>query len=774
MKPIRLFPKLESISDFIIREHPIYHPDSRDYGTYWEEQERYCVEGKWGRDGDKWRYCPGGLYYYINFTIIEHEEEDKSTILIKPILRDIDWYIYYGWLCARGFSGFIDDQEFTCNTLVDKLERKESLSPEERNNLESFRYLKKADGTYKKYIDAREYLYNKCDSPKGLPLYNNAAKNLFLLGSRGLGKSFLVANAVVGHEFTFYGKKYYDDFIKDNVQGPQIFVGASIGSKSGDLLDKFTLTYEYHKSNNGAYGSGDDSEPGIFHRNTTGTLMAGTKKIFSNRYEVKEGGVKKLKGSRTQIHHGIFTTENPDTVAGKRPSVIVVEEVGLVENIIAVHLSNEHAQKRKTKFGSSIYIGTGGNMEKIIGCKIIFENPAEYKMLEYKDLWEDRQTPIGMFIPAYYGSTNFVDEFGNTNIEDAFEQELYERAIRESSKNSSSLDGYKMGRPLVPSEIFLSRSSFVFPVTELRAREAELDLKKVWSKNASIGDLEWADIKKKSVQWREDISKQRESKVINTLNLDNFKGDLSGKVVIYEHPDQNIPTPNKYRSLYKVVYDPIKDDDGGTSLASVLVHKGFTEGYNDGLQNTIVAEWIGRFNSVNDHHLMAIKLALYYNAKIQFEDNIPNFKTFCHMEGYYYLLQATPWDAIKDAIKSPSMKSKIGVTMSEGLIISSEQLARQHLLEPFCRVDDKMLINIDNIYSLRLIRELAAYERDKKTKFDHVSSYFILMLWLSQEKKKVYTQEDVSQKNSFKEQYTQYKIEQLKKSRNELQHWYKY
>jgi hypothetical protein len=214
-----------------------------------------------------------------------------------------------------------------------------------------------------------------------------------------------------------------------------------------------------------------------------------------------------------------------------------------------------------------------------------------------------------MFIPAYYGNTIFVDENGNTDIDAAYDQEMYERKIRENSKNSMSLDNYKMGKPLIPSEMFLSRASFVFPTIPLREREVELDLRKVWEKNVSIGDLDWNDIDKKSVTWNEDMSPSRFSKVITLLNLDNHKTDLSGKIAIYEHPDVNTPEPNFVRSLYKTVYDPIKDDGEGTSLASVLVYKGFTDGFNEGLQNTIVAEWIGRYNQVYDAHDVAIKLA---------------------------------------------------------------------------------------------------------------------------------------------------------------------
>jgi len=114
-KAVKLFPTLYNIKPFLNRDHPLHHPDSLDYSTYWEEQEKRCLEGLWGldKDGDKggWRFMPGNLYYYINFCVIEDEDDSGNTVaVINPLLRDVDWLLTYGWLTARGFSGFEDDK----------------------------------------------------------------------------------------------------------------------------------------------------------------------------------------------------------------------------------------------------------------------------------------------------------------------------------------------------------------------------------------------------------------------------------------------------------------------------------------------------------------------------------------------------------------------------------------------------------------------------------------------------------------------------------------
>lgn len=739
IKPVRLFPKLHDISEFVLKTVPNYNPSTRDYEKFWTQEERFCVEGKWGKDGDKWRYCPATLYFYVNYTVIEDlDKKSKAVKRIRPKLRDIDWYLNYCWLVCRGFSGFENDEQHTCNLVVKKMEANVELSPEDEIIFERSKDTLYHNGQLKKYIEPREYLFNGVDSPKGRPLYHNTSLNLFVLSTRGLGKSWWAANAVIYHEFLFCGKKYYEDYVDTTVQGSEVFVGSALASKSSELLAKFEVSFEHNKGNNGSFGSGKAFEPGFFFRNTSGVLSPNNgKNPFTQSYEVKEGGVLRNLGTQSKIIHGTFTSENPDAAVGSRPSVIVVEEVGLMGNIQDVHAANENCQFRTEKFGSSLYIGTGGNIEKIHGCETMFYSPGQYGFLGFPDVFENRPDHIGLFIPAYYANSAYVDEQGNTDIERSFVQESIKRRSKESSRNSA-LEFYKMYNPFTHSEMFLSKKSFIFPTARLRDRLFELEHNKVWERNAMVGELEWADLEKKSVKWIVDNSAGRFKDVITSMDLGQLF-NTEGRIVIYEHPGENIPNPTHNRSLYKVTYDVIKDDHGGLSLASVLVYKGTTDKWNDGLQNTIVAEWIGRYDSVNDCHIIALKLALYYNAKILVENNIPNFITYCKMQGYYHMLQRCPIDAIKDYVKEPSKKWEVGVTMNEALNISCEQLGRQYLLEPYRKLEDKMLVNIDNLYSIRLIVEFLAY--DRVINCDHVSSFKLLMLWLSQEKKTIFKEE---------------------------------
>lgn len=71
----------------------------------------------------------------------------------------------------------------------------------------------------------------------GNPLFENEKKNLMILGSRDLGKSFAVGVGMVGHMFLFGS---------DTSGAPaEVLVGASVSDKSRDLLKKTKDSFDF-------------------------------------------------------------------------------------------------------------------------------------------------------------------------------------------------------------------------------------------------------------------------------------------------------------------------------------------------------------------------------------------------------------------------------------------------------------------------------------------------------------------------------------------------
>ena len=733
LKAVRIFPDLYNIDPFIERDHPVYHPDSIKYIEYWEDVERKCIEGIWGLDQGKdkskggWRYMPPNLYFYINVSKIIDEDDIGGTETISPLLRDIEWIYAYDWHICRGFSGFENDDEYTCHYIVKKIENKEELSPLEQVILEKkLKHVWNSKGELKKFIDPLKYLHMTHDKPKGLSVYENRAQNNFTLGSRGIGKSYWNANGVIGHEFIFFGKKRYDDRYLVHQDPVSILVGSAIESKSGELLEKFQKLMNYLTNNCGAFGSGADFIPGFFYRNISGSLAPND--FYTHKYRQKENGTWQTKGSGTEVQHRVFTVANPQAGVGGRFNVIVVEEVGLMGNVTTVHGALETTQIRKTKFGSTSYIGTGGNIEKIAGSKGIFLNPAEYDVLAHEDTYEGRSKPIGRFISALYANNLFKDKLGNTDLEAALQQELH---IRREKLKASTLDPYTeyvQSRPIIWSEIFLSSSTKYLPSAAAQERALQIESTEEDLITGAIGRLDYTDKTKKYVKFVTDPHR----KPIFTLNLSNVK-DLGGAVIMYEPPTHPLPPRTYKNSLYKVVCDPVKDDHGGGSLYSIIVYKGYNMGnLADGVYDNIVMEWIGRYDSVDDMHEVAFKMATYYNAAILPEINFPDIVRFARRTNRYHMLQPAPTVAIGKVLKNPTFKYDVGVNLSGPLNVQSELLLKQWLLKER-QADQPGKRVIDVLNSRRACLEISEYTRDPAKNFDHTSTLKVLAIWLNEE-----------------------------------------
>ena len=208
------FPIIKNRNNFVIGKHTYYNPRSQAFINYWRLHKKRCIEGFWSIDdpeyhidvnnpvepiecGKKWRFMPPNLYFYVNFGVIKHKPEGSQKTdpkkIVRPYLRDFEWAYFYNFIEARGFSGFSDDDEYTCLEAVDKFEKNEILEDDADLQVES---IYKKDGSLKKYIPARQYLRQLFDKPMGIPLYENQSKNMMLLGARGGGKALSVNELV--------------------------------------------------------------------------------------------------------------------------------------------------------------------------------------------------------------------------------------------------------------------------------------------------------------------------------------------------------------------------------------------------------------------------------------------------------------------------------------------------------------------------------------------------------------------------------------------------
>ncbi len=189
---------LVSNKNFLIGEIQKFNPLSIAYRRYWKDEKLKVIEGEWSCG--KW--MPGPLYFFVNHWHIELSENEysKSKIIAKPFLRDLEWERGYIHAEARGFSGFADDTEFTCLRKVRDYVKEPTEALKKRLPPTVFN----AKGELKTYVEAREYLRKIHSKSLGRPLYQNEARNVIDIESRGTGKSFWMA-CLIAHNFLFDG-----------------------------------------------------------------------------------------------------------------------------------------------------------------------------------------------------------------------------------------------------------------------------------------------------------------------------------------------------------------------------------------------------------------------------------------------------------------------------------------------------------------------------------------------------------------------------------------
>lgn len=175
---------------------------------------------------------PPALYYYVNFHTIKLNKSIHSNTKSygRPLLRDLEWEFFYNYSEARGFSGFKDDDVYSCHRIL--------LDSEVTDIYLAAYYpdVMSSTGSRKIYTPARSYM-RKRHAFSSAPLFHNQIKNLMMMGSRGSGKSFSVSG-LIAHNFLFDGATVYDEEHMLNPDVAEILVGAAKSDRSTDLLKK--------------------------------------------------------------------------------------------------------------------------------------------------------------------------------------------------------------------------------------------------------------------------------------------------------------------------------------------------------------------------------------------------------------------------------------------------------------------------------------------------------------------------------------------------------
>ena len=657
---------------------PDLNPLSYAYREYWGEERKKCIEGVWAGG----RYMPGNLYFYINFwNILLNNKKDPPSAPKKmglPFLRDFEWEVSYGLMEARGFIGFEKehpDIEYEVN-------EKGLLLP-------------------KKGV---QHLLHNVDRDLGKPLYLNEAKNFAFMGSRGSGKSYLVSGMVIGHEFLFDGLKEYTEETKKNPPTVEILIGAGDAKYSTDTLNKFLFGIDNLPGGVSAFNK---YYPPPFYKRTTGSLQTGAKNVYRHEYKKKDGNQWINKGTKSKIYHRTFK-DNPYAANGTRTTYEIYEECGLFSNLAASYRASIDTQMNgSVKFGTMIFLGTGGDMEKgTQDASNIFTDPSAYECVEYEDIYEKRFKKIGYFIPYWKALNQYKDENGETIKEKA---QKYTNGIREKKKEKSTIihDSHIQNNPDTVSEMFLSKKGNIFPTKELQDHlifiEKTRELRDKGTQGEFVVDTEG------KLEWRPNPK----LKPIQSYPVKE-DDDITGCVVMYEPPYRDFEGNTPF-GLYIAGTDPVDQDEAADSpsLMSTFIYKTFQD--FDNTYNIIVAEYTGRPERADMAYETTRRLLAYYNAQDLYENMLTGFKAYMQQKNCLHLLKQQP-GILKKIVPNTKVTREYGIHMTKEIKQQMVIYIRDWLIEERgLHEDGSSVLNLHKIYSVPLLQELIMYDGERNT-----------------------------------------------------------
>lgn len=408
---------------------------------------------------------------------------------------------------------------------------------------------------------------------------------------------------------------------------------------------------------------------------------------------------------------------------GKAGKLILWEEAGSFPQLEAAwQIARPSVEQDGVAFGLMLAFGTGGDEGPAVSAlREGFYKPESFNCLAFENIWEDsiQSNKCGFFVPQHTnldirdeeGNRLYMDKDGNTLHAKAkrFILDLRETELK-NAKSSTQVDRYVAEHAETPSESFTEFSGNIFPKKELQKQLARIRTNKKLSNAKQIGDLTMVD--------GQPVWNMKKYGDITEYPLPKT-ADPTGAVVIWEHPVKDAPF-----GLYIIGVDSYDYDESGTnSLGSCLVYKRFQdfESYSD----VIVAEYTGRPATAEIFYENVRRLAVYYNARIMYENQNKGIFTYFKNHHCDYLLADQP-DILKDIVGGTTVNRGKGSHMTKEIKLWAFGKIKEWLEED--RGNGQLGLN--TILSEPLLEELI--KCNDKSNVDRIMSLCQIMIYREQ------------------------------------------
>ena len=369
--------------------------------------------------------------------------------------------------------------------------------------------------------------------------------------------------------------------------------------------------------------------------------------------------------------------------------------------------------------GTMIAFGTGGTQGvDFAGMEELFYNPESYDCLSFANEWDDGAmgTECGYFVPIFENLEGFIDDDGNSKIEEATDFEQGNRNKKKGTNDPKAYDQYIAEHPLCPSEATLQVSSNLFDISSLQEQYNKVKANKLHA-IGTAGRLYYSKDNK--------IKFEPDGDARPILRFPHRKEDnLEGAIVLYEGPyrNQEGQTPH---NLYVVCHDPYGQNQSAdsSSLGAAYVIKRINNISKP--DDLIVASYVGRPHTQDEYNKNLFMLADYYNAKIGFENDRGAVIQYARQHRKLHRLQEEFEMLDKKELRSRNVKRNYGMHTTEARKRQGELYIRDWLNAVRSDDGDTITLNLHKIYDLALLQELIKFNH--RGNFDRVMALMIGM-----------------------------------------------
>lgn len=429
------------------------------------------------------------------------------------------------------------------------------------------------------------------------------------------------------------------------------------------------------------------------------------------------------KGTQNSVL-GVSSKDDESKLRGKRAAFIGIEEFGTFPRLIDLYnVMLPSVQEGDYVFGLMYLQGTAGDNESdFAGAQEIMYNPRGYNMYALPNVYDKNNQGKRYFVfffPGYINRKGCYNRDGVSDVVQALIEILMNRyRVKYNSTDPNTVIKTIAEVPITPAEAIVKTGVNMFPVTDLTERLGQLDANPREYDDVYVGDLTI------------NSSKEVEFKPTSDQPIREFPhkdNKIEGAIEIYKLPEKD-RSGRVFDNRYILGCDPYDDDESNTmSLGSVYVLDLWTD--------KVVAEYTGRPLFADDFYEICRKMCLFYNGRMNYENNKKGlFAYFSKMNCLYLLTDVLDFLKDKDMVKGSSYGNKAkGTNATAAINAYARNLLRSWLLSPVPVIQtidgEDQEVMIPNLYTLRsraLIKELILYNSEGN--FDRISSMGMLML----------------------------------------------